>query len=248
MSEINLDASVVYKGITCPISYVQGTNTIPIIIRLTDYTIPTGSTVRIYIKKPSGYEVYNDCTFSGNVITVNPTLQMFAEAGRQAGQVQVLNGQKILVSFPLVFDVEKNIIDSSAIESSDEYTALDGILAGVSETMQKAGEATQSATNAAKAATTAATNAQTVANTVQRKLDNGEFNGPKGDPGSIENIASQPVSFTQAATAANIKSGDTVATLFGKLLKFQIDENANWGNLIDAETIAAAEAAGIALT
>lgn len=167
MSEINLDLSIVHKGITCPINYVQGTNTIPIIIRLTDYTIPTGSTIRIYIKKPSGHEVYNDCTFSGNVITINPTLQMFAEAGRQAGQIQVLNGQKILVSFPLVFDVDKNIIDESLV-TDNEYNTIGKVFEQALQASQTAQQAAQDATVKATAAASSATNAAASASSAEK--------------------------------------------------------------------------------
>lgn len=103
---------------------------------------------------------------------------------------------------------------------------------------QAADKATASAeanvSTAIKGANTAATNAQTVANTVQRKLDNGDFIGPQGPqglPGSIENLSSQPINFVEAATAANIRSGDTMTILFGKLRKFQVDTGLNTENL-----------------
>lgn len=72
--------------------------------------------------------------------------------------------------------------------------------------------------------------------------------GEKGETGAVENLDAQVVTFAEAATALNIKSGDTVATVLGKLLKFQNSQNSNWENLISDETIAAAKAAGIDLT
>lgn len=43
--------------------------------------------------------------------------------------------------------------------------------------------------------------------------------GEKGDPGEIENLSAQPITFTEAATNTPIASGDTLSTLFGKILK-----------------------------
>lgn len=204
MNNINLQIFVASKSISYPINYVQGTNTIPIELVLADYDIPTGAEVRIYLRKRSGKEVYNDCTYSGNTITIQPTLQMFAEAGRQLGQVQITKGDKVLVSFVLIFDVEKNIIDSSAIESSNEYTALDALLIEARESIPRATTAAESAEAAAAkaetqagraqaaadtanekaaAADTAATAATTVKNEIERKLEAGEFVGAQGPEG-----------------------------------------------------------------
>ncbi|MDY3010306.1 MAG: hypothetical protein SOR93_03470 [Clostridiales Family XIII bacterium] len=72
--------------------------------------------------------------------------------------------------------------------------------------------------------------------------------GEKGETGAVENLDAQIVTFAEAAEALNIQSGDTVATVLGKLLKFQNTQNSNWANLISDETIAAAQAAGIDLS
>ena len=43
--------------------------------------------------------------------------------------------------------------------------------------------------------------------------------GAKGDPGTITNLSAQPVTFTVASSDVDIKTGETLATIFGKLLK-----------------------------
>ena len=102
------------------IHYVQGSTEIPLEFNITDYEIPSGSTARIYIRRPDKTESYNDCTISGNVITYKPTAQFFSVAGICTGQLQIMIGDDFLVTFPLIFDVAENIIDDSAIESSNE--------------------------------------------------------------------------------------------------------------------------------
>lgn len=153
------------------IHYVQGSTEIPLEFNITDYEIPSGSTARIYLKRPDGTESYNDCTIDGNVITYKPTAQFFSVAGICTGQLQIMIGDDFLVTFPLVFDVAENIIDNSAIESSNEYGALEALLQKAQENIPAAGEAAkaankaaQSANNAANAANTAAGKANTAKN------------------------------------------------------------------------------------
>lgn len=138
------------------IHYVQGSTEIPLEFNITDYEIPSGSTARIYIRRPDKTESYNDCTIDGNVITYKPTAQFFSVAGICTGQLQIMIGDDFLVTFPLVFDVAENIIDNSAIESSNEYGALESLLQEAQKNIPAAGEAAQAANQAAQAANTAA--------------------------------------------------------------------------------------------
>lgn len=149
------------KDVRTRIEYVQGTNSIPIILQVVDWEIPEGSEARIYVKKPSGKEVYNSAEVSGNDITIQPTTQMFAEFGRQHGQIQIVNGDDIAATFLLEFDIEKNLaFESTAVESSDEYGVLDELI----RQAQTAISDTQAATAQANTATSAANNAADTAN------------------------------------------------------------------------------------
>lgn len=161
MENISIKLRVTNKGLTQVVDYVQGTNTIPIVFDIVDYNIPTGATANIYIKKPSGAQVYNSCSISGNEITVNPTTQMFAESGKQFGQLQILNSEKILESFLILFNVEKSIIDDAAIESSDEFTALEDALKSIDDAATEAENAASAANQAVSDAQTAIENANT---------------------------------------------------------------------------------------
>lgn len=98
---------------------------------ITDYT-PTG-TARIYIEKPSGAKVYNDCTVDGQTVTFTPTTQAFAEIGENRCQLEIMDGETVVLSFLMYANVTENIIDSSAVESTDEFTALQDALSTVSQ-------------------------------------------------------------------------------------------------------------------
>ena len=188
MENISIKLRVANKGLTQVVDYVQGTNAIPIVFDIVDYNIPAGAIANIYIKKPSGAQIYNSCSISGNKITVNPTTQMFAESGKQFGQLQILNSEKILESFLILFNVEKSIIDDAAIESSDEFTALEDALNSIDD-------ATTEAENAVSAANQAVSDAQTAI-----KNANTAISGANTAASSANSAAE---SATNAASAAN---------------------------------------------
>ena len=113
----------------------QGTNVQQLKFNFMDI-VPEGNP-RIYLEKPSGAEIYNDAEdFDFEAVPpyaiFNTTTQMTAESGQMNGQVRVTDsGNKILNSFPILFNVVKSPSSDSAIESSDELTALDNALAKV---------------------------------------------------------------------------------------------------------------------
>lgn len=146
------------------VHYVQYSTEVPIDFIIHDYEIPSGATARFYLRKPSGNEVYNDCTISGNKITLQPSAQTFAEKGLQKAQLQLMIEDDFLISFPIDFDVAENIIDSSAIESSNEYGALESLLQEAQTNIPAAGEAATAANQAAQAANNAAGTANNAAN------------------------------------------------------------------------------------
>lgn len=198
------------------IHYVQGSTEIPLEFNITDYEIPSGSTARIYIRRPDKTESYNDCTISGNVITYKPTAQFFSVAGICTGQLQIMIGDDFLVTFPLVFDVAKNIIDDSAIESSNEYGALEALLQEAQENIPAAGEAAEAANQAAQSANNAANAANQAAGTASQAAK-----AATNAAGSANTAAG---SANQAATAAT-----TAATQANKA-KEDADEAAEAAN------------------
>lgn len=124
--------SITKKDVPTRIDVVQYATEPSIVFVLDDYTPATGATANLYIKKPDGTEVYNSCTISGNQVTYKPTTQSFAALGTNKCQLQIVKSGNTAVSFLIYADVTENIIDSSAIESQDEFTALEEALSTVS--------------------------------------------------------------------------------------------------------------------
>ncbi len=143
---------------------VQYSTEIPIEFHIKDYSLPAGATARFYLKKPSGLEIYNECEIDGNTVTLKPTGQTFAESGKQSGQIQIVKSDKILVSYIIHFDIEKNLIDESAIPSSNEFGILDELITEAQTAISEADDATEATNTATSAANAAASNANQKAN------------------------------------------------------------------------------------
>lgn len=193
--EIVRDIFVRNRGLPVQIDYVQGTNAVPLKFQLRDYTVPTGATVRLYIKKTSGKEVYNNASLVDNTATIQPTTQMFAEVGEQEGQLQLTSGQKILVTFPILFRVERNLISESAVESTDEYGALVKLIGDAEKAVESANGAAGKANTAAGKAEEAAGTAGTAGTKAEKAAE--AANTAAGDANSAAATANN------AATAAN---------------------------------------------
>lgn len=123
--------SLTNKSVPARFDVVQyATN--PAITFVFDDYIPSG-TASLYIEKPDGTKIYNACTISGNNVTYQPTTQSFAAVGINKGQLQIVEPGGTAVSFVMFIDVSENIIDSAAIESQDEFTALEEALQTVTD-------------------------------------------------------------------------------------------------------------------
>lgn len=223
MVEIKKYIQIKNKDVRTRIEYVQGTNSIPIILQVVDWEIPGGSEARIYVKKPSGKEVYNSAEVSGNEVTIQPTTQMFAEHGRQLGQVQIANGDDIAATFLLEFEIEKNLaFESTAVESSDEYGILDELIteaqtaiAAAEKATSSASAAASSANKAASSANAAATAANDAAENLQEKVDAGDFTASvtvgtvtTGNPGTQASVVNSGTD-KDAVLDFTIPRGDT---------------------------------------
>lgn len=93
-----------------------------------DFPVPLNSTVTIYVKKPSGHEVYNPCTYQDNLVITPGTLQMFAEVGTSEACIQIITDGKYLTSFPFQIIVTENLTANTTIASTDEYNIAQEVI------------------------------------------------------------------------------------------------------------------------
>ena len=225
-NEIYREIFVTREEYAPPIQYVQGANAIPIVVRVCDYNIPSGSKANVFVKKPSGKSVQDTAVIDGNTVTIDVTTQMFAEVGTSIIQIQITNGQDVLITFDLPAMVRKNRTEPGAPESENEAA----FFTELQEAANKARIAAQEANNAAQAAEDALSvlegavegtiiNDDTPSDVTTfsgRHIEN-TFLEKNGDGGNVI------VTFQQAADRAGIESGDSLAVAFGKLAKFFTD-------------------------
>lgn len=91
----------------------------------------SGETINVYIKKPDGTLVYAACDVEdGNVKGLFDN-QMLAVAGDALVELELVNGTERVTSPVFVLRVVETIIDGEAIESSNEFTALEEALSAI---------------------------------------------------------------------------------------------------------------------
>ena len=132
------------------VDVTQNSNGQTLIFDSQDWDIPASASCNIFVNKPDGHLVYNSGTINGNEMSFGLTTQMTAVPGAAECQVQIVTADdKILNSFVFIMMIEETIIDGTAIESSDEYTALEGLITDATAAISDCEDATQEALDAA---------------------------------------------------------------------------------------------------
>lgn len=204
---INIKLFLERKDIPVKIDVVRNTNAIPISFHISDYQIPEGAEARIYLRKPSGAEVYNSAAIEENAVIVQPTTQMYAEDGEAIGQLQIIKDTTVATSFAIVFCVHKNIISDSAIVSKDEFGILDTLINQAREEIANAQNATSAANTAAESATAAADAANTGAEAAASAAESATTAADAANAGA-EAATSAATSANTAADRANEAAGN----------------------------------------
>ena len=132
------------------VDVTQNSNAQTLVFRSMDWDIPSESSVNIFVNKPDGHLIYNAGSVSGNEMSFTMTTQMTAVPGFAECQVQVsTSDEKILNSFVFDMVIEETIIDGTALESTDEYTALEGLITDATVAISNANDAADDARAAA---------------------------------------------------------------------------------------------------
>lgn len=98
---------------------------------LEDITLDGSEQARVYAKKPDGTEVYNDCEVvsPNEVLMESDSGQIFAAIGVVQAEIQISKSGKTITTYTFEFDVEKSLTRAGAIQSSNEYGALETAIA-----------------------------------------------------------------------------------------------------------------------
>ena len=203
------------------------------------YMIPDGARAIVNIKKPDGKFVYNKCTYSGNEVTIELTNQALAASGTAYCNVEIRTADdtQIITSATFEIEIETTQRSDSAIESSNEFTAIEvkvnDLIEKISDTNSAAVKAEkerqqneesraaaekerqQTAKDATEKANMAGSTAEKIAKEVEEKLKNGELKGEKGDKGDTgEKGATGESGVTMPANGMIALSGDENGNLW----------------------------------
>ena len=203
------------------------------------YMIPDGARAIVNIKKPDGKFVYNKCTYSGNEVTIDLTSQALAASGTAYCNVEIRTADdtQIITSATFEIEIETTQRSDSAIESSNEFTAIEvkvnDLIEKISDMNSAAVKAEkerqqneesraaaekerqQTAKDATEKANMAGSTAEKIAKEVEEKLKNGELKGEKGDKGDTgEKGATGESGVTMPANGMIALSGDENGNLW----------------------------------
>lgn len=119
-----------------------------------------------------------------------------AVKGRLHMELRVVDGDTVLKTATYTGWVEEALTgsaDKPGNPAADLLNRIDSTLQSATETQKKLLIALDGVDTAVNGANTAAENAQTIADTVQAKLDNGDFVGPAGKPGSDASVTADNI-------------------------------------------------------
>lgn len=117
----------------------------------------------------------------------------------------------------------------------DVLDRVDSALQSATETQKKLLSALDGVDTAVDGANTAAVNAQAVADTVQAKLDNGDFVGPAGKPGSDASVTAENIKaalgYTPGKALTSEESTGQIENLFPDKITVVLNEFWRYGNV-----------------
>ena len=208
--QINIDLYNPYP--LCIMKAKQGDTARGALITLTgngEILVPTTESIQIYATKPDGTKIYNTCTIVGNQIQVKFTDQMLALPGNLLVEIEMIDGQDILSTPIFLINVLPTNIDANAIESTNEFTALQTAIA----------EATAYKAEYLKKpdAVLDSTQASTDSNTGHLEFQGKPFY-PEIPGGQLKNAENITIPFTPGSAYKKPTSGETLGNIIGELV------------------------------
>lgn len=94
-----------------------------------DYSVPSGASVKVKATKPSGFGFEVACTFNGGTVTLVTTDTMTPENGRFPAELSIVNGNTTIGTSNFIFNIERSphpegTIDGDAESLLPELTLL----------------------------------------------------------------------------------------------------------------------------
>lgn len=119
MVKHKINLKMMNQGITPIINLVQNDTGREVECNILDFEIPEGATSKLWMIKPSGKISSCDGVISGNMVTVALKDQVVAEDGMSVAQLKITKDGKILSSFSMWFNFEKDASTNGIISQED---------------------------------------------------------------------------------------------------------------------------------
>ena len=123
-----LETSVLSNVLPQKLVVVQNDSGRNVNVNIVDYKIPAEAAARIWVIKPDGKVVWNNCDIiTDQIVKVKLTNQMLAVVGLSKAKIEIYTEDEVLSTFNFYLQVEEDISDPNGTESKNESTALEKI-------------------------------------------------------------------------------------------------------------------------
>ena len=123
-----LETSVLSNVLPQKLVVVQNDSGRNVNVNIVDYKIPAEAASRIWVIKPDGKVVWNNCDIiTDQIVKVKLTNQMLAVVGLSKAKIEIYTEDEVLSTFNFYLQVEEDISDPNGTESKNESTALEEI-------------------------------------------------------------------------------------------------------------------------
>lgn len=123
-----LETSVLSNVLPQKIVVVQNDSGRNVNVNIVDFKIPAEAAARIWVIKPDGTVVWNNCDIiTDQIVKVKLTNQMLAAVGLSKAKIEIYTEDEVLSTFNFYLQVEEDISDPNGTESKNESTALEEI-------------------------------------------------------------------------------------------------------------------------
>ena len=121
------------------------------------YKIPADAKVVLYVRKLDGHKVLNDCEIEDeSTVLMTLTTQTVACSGRQTAQLYIFNDEGDIKSQSFCINVPRAAYSDAAVQSTDEFGALQTATAAADKAARECTEATAECLKATEEISTAA--------------------------------------------------------------------------------------------
>lgn len=123
-----LETSVLSNVLPQKLVVVQNDSGRNVNVNIVDFKIPAEAAARIWVIKPDGKVVWNNCDIiTDQIVKVKLTNQMLAVVGLSKAKIEIYTEDEVLSTFNFYLQVEEDISDPNGTESKNESTALEEI-------------------------------------------------------------------------------------------------------------------------